>query len=206
LLLTACGRILSVEPLSRPSDSLPDREVDGAWWAVSKKGEFTPEALILIVSTIGRDSQEALYIEHLPGKVLRSTKFYLYPTTIGGRTFASVKLAPSVERNLAEKEFETNFTFVTYSVISDRLRISELNFDVFERGVRSGALKGSVKHADFAGNRIALTDSTENIRRLIEENLDKIRDEKNVIEFGRVELKPKYNAQPLEQRSCQELF
>ena len=177
-----------VEPLSKLSDSPPDTEVDGTW--VLSDGEVTPEALILIVSSIARDRQEALYIEHLPGQLLRSTRFYLYPTRIGGRRFASIKLAPSAERPLAEKEFERNFTFVTYTVVSDRLKIFELSFDVFDRGMRSGTLKGSVEHLDET-KRIKIADSTENIRRFIEENLDKIQDERNVIEFRRVELKPK---------------
>lgn len=188
-LLAGCGRILSVEPLSKPSDSLPDSEVNGTWWALSN-GKLAPKAFILIVSKVIKDKQEALYIEHVPGAVLRSTKFYLYPTKIGGTRFASVKLAPTAERRPEEKKFENNFMFITYAVDSDRLKISELNFGVFERGVRSGALKGSLAHTGMV-KEIELADSTENIRRFIEENLDKIQDEKNIIEFGRVELRPK---------------
>ncbi len=134
--------------------------------------------------------EEALWIEHQPGKILNSARFHLYPTRIGGRRFASIKAAPTVEGHPENKKFENNFTFVAYSVVSDRLRISGLNFNLFERGVRGGALKGSIEHRDIAGKQIELADSTENIRQFIEENLDKIQNEKEVLEFRRVELRP----------------
>jgi len=190
LLPTGCGRVLSVEPLSKLSDSQPDMEVGGTWVGVLPDGEATREAVILIVSSIGRDRQDAIYIEHQPGKILSSARFYLHPTRIGWRRFASIKLVPSAERNSADwKKFENNFVLVTYSVVSDRLRVSELNFEVFEHGVRNGALKGSIERKGIKW--IELVDSTENIRKFVEENLDKIQNEKMVIEFRLAELKPK---------------
>lgn len=187
LLLPACGRVLSVEPLSALSDSPPDTEVDGMWVLPEKRPRSG--AFILMVSAIGSNRQEAVWVEHRPGEILNSARIYLYPTRIGGRKFASIKVAPSAERNRADRKFENNFTFVTYSVVSDRLRISELRVEVFERGIESGALKGSIKQEGMKW--IELVDSTENIRKFVEENLDKIHDAKETLEFTRAEVKAK---------------
>jgi hypothetical protein len=183
----------SENPLSKPSESKPDDQLIGTWREVREKG-----GAFYHVGRLGGKSPESvmrMIIVNRPGEageIRPPSQGAVFPTTINGNNYLNIfgvspEMAEAIRGDGWKDGAVTSYFLMKYEVQPDgkSLLLWPMSDSAKREFIKDGRIKGQIKQAGH-NSSTRLTDTTENVARLVAAEADKLYSGKP-IEFRRVD-------------------
>jgi hypothetical protein len=167
--LTSC--VDSDNPLSDPKEAKADKELFGVWRFEEPGGEVT----YYHVGAAGKDFPAGVMrvkaVRHEANGVLPhpdNDDLLAFATTLGNNRYLNVTGLPEeamkkMQKSSWEPSLAEGYWIFKYEIRGDKLVIAGMDPDQKEAAIKGGKIKGSID-----GKNVRITDTTENLVRLVE--------------------------------------
>ena len=191
LAVTGCDN--STSPLSDPQKAKPDRRLAGVWRELDKKsgsmvyyhigraGGKLPDGVMRVIMVGPRNDG----VLESPGEWL------LFPTTLGGSGYVNLRLLEPRDLRLLEEEgwkpeAAASYIILKYRIDGEKLLLWNMDEAAKRRAIAAGKIKGIAEKKKKYLTRVAFTDTTENVARLVAGEGDALFSKEPVFHLERV--------------------
>lgn len=191
LLLSSCGRVRVISPLSDPEKAKPDERLCGMW-KPEKKDDEASEIAFLFIGKVGLQNSpagimKAMAMELDKNNNIRDLSLYFFTTSAADERYANLFGEDVVNPDKSpvwNKKNMRSFLLYKYKIEDHKLTIWHIDDDAVEVAVRKGQVKGKIEEGNTT--TVTLTDGEDLLRYLKAGGDKKLFEDKHKQVFVRV--------------------